>query len=145
MWNKIIAVDIDEVLSETLKSMFKKNNSQLNWKHINWEDITQYDLWNIEKFWITKKQAIFMFAKHQLWSWLFNKIEPVQWAKKKILDLKEKWYKLAIISNLSKEYEEPLRNLIPEWLIDYESLSFKVWEIKPNSKIFEKFWQPTSL
>ena len=102
MWNKIIAVDIDEVLSETLKSMFKKNNSQLNWKHINWEDITQYDLWNIEKFWITKKQAIFMFAKHQLWSWLFNKIEPVQWAKKKILDLKEKWYKFyAVTARLS--------------------------------------------
>lgn len=52
--------------------------------------------------------------------------------------LKEKWYKLAIISNLSKEYEEPLRNLIPKWLIDYESLSFNVWYVKPNSQIFEK-------
>ncbi len=51
--------------------------------------------------------------------------------------LKEKGYSLALISNLSKEYEEPLRKLIPDWLFDYEALSFKVWATKPKNKIFK--------
>ena len=51
--------------------------------------------------------------------------------------LKSKWYKTAVVSNLAKPYEEPLRHLIPEWTFDYEALSFKVWEVKPNPKIFE--------
>lgn len=58
--------------------------------------------------------------------------------------LREKWYKLALISNLSKEYEKPLRDLIPAWTFDYEALSFNVWEMKPNSWIFnhikDKSW-----
>jgi len=51
--------------------------------------------------------------------------------------LKEKWYKLAAISNLSKEYEEPLRKLIPDGIFDYEALSFKVHSMKPKKEIFE--------
>ena len=50
--------------------------------------------------------------------------------------LREKWYKLALISNLSKKYEKPLRDLIPAWIFDYEALSFNVWEMKPNPWIF---------
>ena len=50
--------------------------------------------------------------------------------------LKERWYKLALISNLAKKYEKPLRDLIPNWTFDYEALSFKVWDIKPNPWIF---------
>lgn len=51
--------------------------------------------------------------------------------------LKSKWYQTAVVSNLAKPYEEPLRHLIPEWTFDYEALSFKVWAMKPNPKIFE--------
>ena len=51
--------------------------------------------------------------------------------------LKDKWYKLALISNLAQKYEQPLRNLIPDGTFDYEALSFKVWELKPNPWIFE--------
>ena len=51
--------------------------------------------------------------------------------------LKSKWYKTAVVSNLAKPYEEPLRRLIKEWKFDYEALSFNVWDQKPNPKIFE--------
>lgn len=51
--------------------------------------------------------------------------------------LKDKWYKLALISNLAQRYEEPLRNLIPNGTFDYEALSFNVWDVKPNPWIFE--------
>ena len=51
--------------------------------------------------------------------------------------LKSKWYKTAVVSNLAKPYEEPLNSKIPKWTFDYKSLSFDVWAMKPNPKIFE--------
>jgi FMN phosphatase YigB (HAD superfamily) len=51
--------------------------------------------------------------------------------------IKSKWYQTAVVSNLSKDYAEPLHKLIPEWNFDYEVLSFYVWAIKPNPKIYE--------
>ena len=51
--------------------------------------------------------------------------------------IKSKWYQTAVVSNLSKDYAEPLHRLIPEWNFDYEVLSFDVWTVKPNPKIYE--------
>jgi len=51
--------------------------------------------------------------------------------------LKNRWYKIAVVSNLAQKYEKPLRDLFPQWIFDYEVLSFKVWELKPNPWIFE--------
>lgn len=52
--------------------------------------------------------------------------------------LKYNWYKLALISNLSQDFEKPLRKLIPEGTFDYEALSYDVWVTKPDQAIFEK-------
>lgn len=52
--------------------------------------------------------------------------------------IKDKWYKTSVVSNLSKDYAEPLYRLISEWLFDYKILSFEVWAIKPDPKIYEK-------
>lgn len=46
--------------------------------------------------------------------------------------LKNSWYKLALISNLSQDFETPLRKLIPNWIFDYEALSYKLWVMKPD-------------
>ena len=51
--------------------------------------------------------------------------------------IKSKWYQTAVVSNLSKDYAEPLHRLIPEWNFDYEVLSFDVWTNKPDPKIYE--------
>lgn len=51
--------------------------------------------------------------------------------------LKNRWYKIAVVSNLAQKYEKPLRDLFPQGMFDYEALSFKVWELKPNPWIFE--------
>jgi FMN phosphatase YigB (HAD superfamily) len=50
---------------------------------------------------------------------------------------KSKWYLTAVVSNLSKDYADPLHRLIPEWNFDYEVLSFDVWVAKPDPKIYE--------
>ena len=51
--------------------------------------------------------------------------------------LKSKWYLTAVVSNLSKDYANPLHRLIPQWNFDYEILSFDVWAAKPDPKIYE--------
>ncbi len=51
--------------------------------------------------------------------------------------IKSKWYQTAVVSNLWKDYAQPLHKLIPEWNFDYEVLSFDVWAIKPDPKIYE--------
>ena len=52
--------------------------------------------------------------------------------------LKNSWYKLALISNLSQDFEAPLRKLIPNDIFDYEALSYDVWVTKPDEEIFNK-------
>ena len=51
--------------------------------------------------------------------------------------IKSKWYQTAVVSNLSKDFSEPLHKLIPKWIFDYEVLSFDVWTVKPDPKIYE--------
>ena len=102
MCEKIIAIDVDEVLAETIQSMLKKQNYTWKWKKVNREDLNTYNLWEIEKLWITKNRALWMFVKFQLWSWLTKKIKPVEWAREKLMELKEKWFKLyAVTARLS--------------------------------------------
>ena len=59
--------------------------------------------------------------------------------------LKNSWYKLALISNLSQDFEIPLRKLIPDDIFDYEALSYDVWAMKPDEKIFNKILKEAKL
>lgn len=53
--------------------------------------------------------------------------------------LQKKGYKIALISNLSQDFEKPLRDLITkEVQFDYEARSYDVWVMKPNPEIFYK-------
>lgn len=52
--------------------------------------------------------------------------------------LRAKWYRTAVVSNLSKPYEYPLTHLLPKDIFDYKILSFEVGSIKPNIQIFQK-------
>ena len=53
-------------------------------------------------------------------------------------ELKNRWYIIAVVSNLWKKYWEPLINgTIPEWIFDYKALSYEAWALKPDPKIFE--------
>lgn len=144
MDNKIIAVDIDEVLSETLKSMLKKHKYKFNNHKVEWEDLVDYNVWNIESLWLTKNQAIRIFARFQLWSWLFNKIEPVQWAKKNIQRLKEQWYKFyAITARLTVLKPATLLWLNRHFFWCFEKVIFAnfftKWE-KKKSDICKEIW-----
>jgi len=52
--------------------------------------------------------------------------------------LKDNWYKLAVISNISEDFEKPFRDLIPDDLFDYKVFSYKEKVMKPDKLIFER-------
>ncbi len=89
---------------------------------------------NIEKFWIKTRiiDDLIISVKCNIeWALLFPEVlETLKY-------IKSKWYQTAVVSNLSKDYAEPLHRLIPKWNFDYEILSFDVWAVKPDPKIYE--------
>jgi len=117
--------DFDNVsISKDLKEIFMNNPVTL-------KDIQE---WKIENEWVKIEltndfiekirqdiQSTFLFP---------DTLEALKY-------IKSKWYQTAVVSNLSKDYAEPLHRLIPQWNFDYEILSFDVWANKPDSKIYK--------
>ena len=99
--------------------------------------ITLWDIlnWKIEKPRWTKLQIsddlVEYIRKDIEWTLLFPETLKI------LKNIKSKWYKTAVVSNLSKDYAKPLNKLIPDWLFDYEVLSFEIWVVKPDPKIYE--------
>lgn len=83
-------------------------------------------------------RALRMLQKHTDEEVKNTKIYPESLAVLK--KLKNSWYKLALISNLSQDFEAPLRKLIPEGTFDYEALSYEVWVMKPDQIIFNQIY-----
>lgn len=131
---KLIAFDLygtcvdhpfkDYRLSWELRNIMKTNSITL-------QDIQE---WKIEKDWVKIKldnEFIENIRKDIKWTFLFPEtLETLKY-------IKSRWYQTAVVSNLSKDYAEPLHRLIPQWNFDYEVLSFDVWATKPDPKIYE--------
>ena len=90
------------------------------WMNKDWSD-----------WWFKITDLIESTKKDIEWTFLFPEtLEALKY-------IKSKWYQTAVVSNLSKDYAEPLHRLIPQWNFDYEILSFDVWANKPDPKIYE--------
>ena len=82
--------------------MLEKHNYTWKWNKVKWDDLINYNIWEIPNLGLSKNSALWMFVKFQLWSWLSKKIRPVEWAFVKLLELKKKWYMLyAVTARLS--------------------------------------------
>jgi 5'(3')-deoxyribonucleotidase len=55
---KIIGIDLDEVLSETVETMLKSHNNMINGMPIYKEDISDYYIFNIQKYKISQEDAV---------------------------------------------------------------------------------------
>lgn len=83
--------------------MLEKHNYTRKWKKVKWDDLINYNLWEIPDLGLSKNSALWMFVKFQMWSGLSKKIRPVDWALDKLLELKKKWYLLyAVTARLSR-------------------------------------------
>lgn len=98
MKNKIIWVDLDEVLAESLDTILEFNDYKINWKIVERKDIINYSIYKIEGFNIDLD-----YAKKWFYTPLFEdfnnlEIKKVNWSLEQLTRLKNLWYELAVIT-----------------------------------------------
>lgn len=131
---KLIAFDLYGTCIEHIFGDFKLSRETVKYFKTHPITLEEFKQKNLES--IGKETRVFddliLSVKHSIeWALLFPEVlETLNY-------IKSKWYKTAVVSNLSKDYEEPLHRLIPKWNFDYEVLSFDVWAVKPDPKIYE--------
>ena len=122
MRNRIIWVDLDEVLAETVDYCLECNNYKIWDFEIKKEKIVNYYIHEIEWLNIDLKQAIDWFQIPLDNDILRLEIKPVKWAVEKILELKNAWNKIIVVTARSeerfKEYTEKWLDKYFWWLID---------------------------
>lgn len=99
---KIIWIDLDEVLAESINFILGYHNYQIAGTPLIREDIVDYYIYNITKFWVSKEQAIEWFRVAMLWD---NNLEiiPVLWALENLSSHKNKWYSFKIVTARQSE------------------------------------------
>ena len=100
---KIIWVDLDDVLAELLDHCLEYHNYQINWKSISREKVLDYYISRMKNYKIESKIVIDWFRKATLDDIWKYKIQPVKWAIEWLKKLKEKWYKLKIVTARNEE------------------------------------------
>lgn len=103
---KIIGIDLDEVLSETVDGVLKFHNYQINGIPAHKEDISDYYIFNIEKYNLNKEDAIKYFRVF-LDEWQRSEdIFPVKWAKEWLERLRQDGWKIIIVTARRIEIKE---------------------------------------
>lgn len=144
---KVIAVDIDEVLLNTIQTMLKSRKHKYKWKTINFEDITNYwHMYKIKKFDFTKRWSLRFFARYLLFDHILYPNTAIQWAFEKLKEIKSHWYKLYIITARPSKLRIPLttKKAINKYFPNiFEEIFFCNALTKnyiPKYKICEKIW-----
>ena len=136
-----IWVDCDEVLPETLDELLKL--SPLKEKWIKKSDITSYEIYEVEKVWLTKKEAIQAFYSF-FESPEYREDQPVSWAYEKLYELKEAWHKLYVVTARNKPYEQETRKRVEThfpWIFsDYLFMNIHTENEIPKSQLCKDKW-----
>lgn len=103
---KIIGIDLDEVLSETVDGVLKFHNYQINGIPAHKEDISDYYIFNIQKYNLNKEDAITYFRVFLDEAQKSEDIFPVPWAKEWLERLKNNWWKIIIVTARRTEIQE---------------------------------------
>jgi len=118
--NKILAVDLDEVLAETVDEVLKSNNYMIKWQAIYRDDISDYYVSNIPKYNLVKDEAIDFFWS-VLWTPARENILPVKWAREKLKEFRGKWWKIVVVTarvEKISEYTHKRLDRYYNWIID---------------------------
>ncbi len=103
---KIIGVDLDEVLSETIDGVLKFHNYKINGISAHREDITDYYLWDIDKEGLNQEDGVKYFRAFLDEAQKSEEIIPVQWAKKWLEKLRQDWWKIIIVTARREEIKD---------------------------------------
>ena len=112
--NKILWVDLDEVLAETIDEVLKYHNYNINNMSITKNDISDYYLSNISKYNIDRQQAIDFFSEI-LTSSARENIIPVQWAREKLEIFHKQWWEINVVTARREE----ISDYTQKWLEKY--------------------------
>jgi len=120
--NKIIWVDLDEVLSETLDYLLEYNKYMI-WPHpIKREEVKDYYIHRMDHIDISIEKSIEWFTKPMVNDIEKKQISPILWSKEKLLKLKEEWYSLVIITARTEdvfwEYTKKWIEYYFNWIFD---------------------------
>lgn len=136
-----IWVDCDEVLSETINELLKRSPIKEKW--IQRSDIISYDLYKVDKIWLSKEETI------QAFYWFFDSPEyyetqPVFWAYEKLYERKQQWHILFVVTARNKPYEEQTRKWVEmhfPWIFsDFLFMNIYTENEIPKSQLCKDKW-----
>lgn len=103
---KVIGVDLDEVLSETVDGVLKFHGYQINGKPATRDDITNYYIFNIEKYGLSKEEGIRYFRAFLDEAQRSEDILPVKGAKEGLEKLRREGWKIIIVTARREEIKD---------------------------------------
>ena len=136
-----IWVDCDEVLSETINELLKR--SPLKEKWIKKSDITSYEIYEVEKVWLTKEDAIQTFYSF-FESPEYFQTQPVSWAYEKLYERKQAGHTLFVVTARKKPHEAQTRKRVEThfpWIFsDYLFMNIYTENEIPKSQLCKDKW-----
>ncbi len=136
-----IWVDCDEVLSETINEMLKL--PLLKGKWIKRSDITSYEIYEVEKIWLTKEEAIQMFYSF-FESPEYFQTQAVSWAYEKLYERKQAGHTLFVVTARKKPHEKQTRKRVEThypWIFsDYLFMNIHTENEIPKSQLCLDKW-----
>ncbi len=94
---KTIWIDLDEVLAETIDYCLLYNDYKILWKSVDREKITDYCIYNIDDFNISKEKSIAWF-QDPMKNDANMEIRPLSWALEWLEKLKNTGYSLKVVT-----------------------------------------------
>lgn len=136
-----IWVDCDEVLCETIDEILKR--WILKNKNVKKSDITSYYLRDVGKCKMTKEEWIEQFFSFFA-SDEFFETKPVEWALKKLKQLKSDWNKLYVVTARAEQFKDKTIKRVDihfPWIFSWFLFmnQFKENEV-PKSKLCKDLW-----
>lgn len=136
-----IWVDCDEVLSETINELL--NRTPLVEKGIKRNDITSYYLSEVKKIWISQEEAVAAFYSF-FESSDYYQTQAVSWAYEKLLERKNQWHKLFVVTARADPYkqktEEWVESHFPWIFSDYLFMNQYTQNEIPKSELCRQKW-----
>lgn len=102
----IITFDCDEVLAELVKSMLHRHNNTFLWIPLEWHEINDYYLENVEKI---KEHNVSFAAAKQLFDHAIldhAAVNPVAGMQDIVRDLKRQWHELYVVTARADDLQE---------------------------------------
>lgn len=140
--SKIIAVDCDEVLVESVQSLltYAKKNYNYNW---NYDLIKDYFLSKNTEFGISDQEALDLFDEY-FSSPDAKQIIPVTWAYEKLSHWKKLWYTLIVVTarnHKAKSFTEyQISQHFPNLFSDIHFVSHYTEHHIPKSQVCINIW-----